>query len=77
MPGVRRTLFSLNGLGIIEYPVSTTGRVAPLPTMMEVGKEGEDVGVTIPGFAAMWEEAPESKTQSVLPGGVSDTVLNA
>jgi hypothetical protein len=62
MPGARRTLFSLNGPGIIEYLVPTTGRVAPLPTMMEEGKEGEDVGVTIPGFAAMWEEAPESKT---------------
>ena len=58
----------------------TTGRVAPLPTTMEEEKGEEDVRVTIPGLEAMWEEAPESKTQSVLfggVGGVSETVLKA
>jgi hypothetical protein len=44
--------------------------------MIEEGKE-EDVGVIIPGLEATWEEAPESKTQSVLLGGVSETVLKA
>jgi hypothetical protein len=43
---------------------------------MEEGKE-EKVGVTISGSEATWEEAPESKTQSVLLGGLSETVLKA
>jgi len=43
---------------------------------MEVGKE-EGVGVTIPGLAVTWEEAPESKTQSLGLGWLRDTVLNA
>jgi hypothetical protein len=43
---------------------------------MEVGK-GETVGVTIPGLAATWEEAPESKTQSLVLGWLRDTVLKA
>jgi hypothetical protein len=43
---------------------------------MEVGK-GETEGVTIPGLAATWEEAPESKTQSLVLGWLRDTVLKA
>jgi hypothetical protein len=44
---------------------------------MEEGK-GDGEEVTIPGLEAMWEEAPESNTQSdVLGGGVRATVLNA
>jgi len=37
----------------MEYPVPTTGRVAPFPTTMEEGKEEEDVVVTIPEVEAM------------------------
>ena len=55
----------------------TTGRVAPLPTTMEEGKVEEEDKVTIPELDAMWEEAPESTTQSLLPGGVRVTVLKA
>jgi len=52
------------------------GRVAPLPTIMEEGKEEEGDAVTIPGLAVIWEEAPESITQSEeLGGGVRETVL--
>ena len=55
-----------------------TGRVAPLPTTMEEGKEENGVAVTIPGLAVMWEEAPESITQSEeLGGGVREIVLKA
>ena len=55
-----------------------TGKVAPLPTTMEEGKEEDGDKVTIPELEAMWEEAPESTTQSeVLGGGVRETVLNA
>ena len=43
---------------------------------MEEVKE-ENVGVTIPGLEAMWVEAPKSNTQSLLLGGVSETVLKA
>jgi hypothetical protein len=40
------------------------------------GVDGEEM--TIPGLDAMWEEAPESNTQSeVLDGGVRETVLKA
>jgi hypothetical protein len=43
---------------------------------MEGKGDGEEG--TIPGLEAMWEEAPESNTQSdVLGGGVRATVLNA
>jgi len=46
--------------------------------MMEEGKEEVGDMVTIPGFAAMCEEAPESMTHSEeLGGGVRDTVLKA
>jgi hypothetical protein len=45
---------------------------------MEEGKEEEGDAVTIPGLAVMWEEAPESITQSEEPGGgVRETVLKA
>ena len=55
----------------------TTGSVAPLPTMMEEGKEDGDM-VTIPGLEAMCEVAPESITQSeVRGGGLRETVLKA
>lgn len=55
-----------------------TGRVAPLPTTMEEGKEEVEDMVTIPGLEAMWEVAPESSTQSEeLGGGVRETVLKA
>jgi hypothetical protein len=37
----------------VEKPVPTTGRVAPLPTTMEVGKEEEGEVVTIPGLEVM------------------------
>ena len=54
-----------------------TGKVAPLPTTMEEGKEEDGDKVTIPELEAMWEEAPESTTQSeALGGGVRETVLN-
>jgi hypothetical protein len=36
---------------------------------MEEGKEEHGETVTIPGFAVMWEEAPESITQSKELGG--------
>jgi hypothetical protein len=63
---------------MVEYPVPTTGSVAPLPTMMEEGKVEEGDMVTIPELAAMWEEAPESITQSEeVGGGVRETVLKA
>ena len=56
----------------------TTGRVAPFPTTIEEGKEEVGDIVTIPGVPAMWEEAPESKTQSeLLGGGLRLTVLKA
>jgi hypothetical protein len=45
---------------------------------MEEGKEENGVAVTIPGLAVMWEEAPESITQSEeFGGGVRETVLKA
>jgi hypothetical protein len=45
---------------------------------MEEGKEEEDEAVTIPGLAVIWEEAPESITQSEeLGGGLRETVLKA
>jgi hypothetical protein len=37
--------------------------------MIEEGKTGELEGVTIPGWAAMWDDAPESSTQSEDGGG--------
>ena len=56
----------------------TTGRVAPLPTMMEGGKEEDGDMVTILGLEAMCEVAPESTTQfEVLGGGLRETVLKA
>jgi hypothetical protein len=36
---------------------------------MEEGKEEDGVVVTIPGLVVMWEEAPESITQSKELGG--------
>jgi hypothetical protein len=46
--------------------------------MMEEGKEEEGESATIPGFDAIWEEAPESRTHSlVLGGGLRLTVLKA
>ena len=55
-----------------------TGKVAPLPTTMEEGKEEDGDKVTIPELEVMWEEAPDSTTQSeALGGGVRETVLNA
>jgi hypothetical protein len=58
--------------------VPMTGSVAPLPTMMEEGKVEEENMVTIPELAVMWEEAPESMTQSEEVGGeVRETVLTA
>ena len=52
--------------------------MAPFPTTMEEGKEEVGDMVTIPGFAAMCDEAPESMTHSEgFGGGVRETVLNA
>ena len=49
-----------------------------MPTIMEEGKEEEGDAVTIPGLAVIWEEAPESITQSEeFGGGVRETVLKA
>ena len=51
-----------------------------MPTTMEEGKGEKGEVVTIPGLGleAIWEEAPESMTQSeVLGGGVRVTVLKA
>jgi hypothetical protein len=46
--------------------------------MMEEGKEVEGDSAIIPGLAAMWEDAPESSTQSEEPGGgLRLTVLKA
>jgi len=53
MSGAMRTLLRRNGPGRVEKPVPTTGRVAPLPTTMEVGKEEEGEVVTIPGLEVM------------------------
>jgi hypothetical protein len=53
MSGAIRTLLRRKGPGRMEYPVPTTGRVAPFPTTMEEGKEEEDVVVTIPEVEAM------------------------
>jgi hypothetical protein len=76
--GARRTLVRRKGPGRVEWPVPTTGRVAPLPTMMEEGKDEEGDKSTIPGLEATWEEAPESRTHSeVLGGGLRLTVLKA
>jgi len=45
---------------------------------MEEAKGEDGDKVTIPELEAMWEEAPESTTQSeALGGGVRETVLNA
>jgi hypothetical protein len=46
---------------------------------MEEGKEEEEGdNATIPGFEVIWEEAPESRTHSlVLGGGLRLTVLKA
>jgi hypothetical protein len=45
---------------------------------MEDGNEEDGDAVTIPGWAVMWEEEPESITQSEeLGGGVRETVLKA
>jgi hypothetical protein len=60
-----------------EYPVPITGRAAPLSRMMEEGKPEEE-GVTILGWEVMWDEVPESSTQSADGGGgVRETVLKA
>jgi hypothetical protein len=53
MSGAIRTLLRRKGLGRVEKPVPTTGRVAPLPTTMEEGKEDDGEAVTIPGLEAM------------------------
>jgi hypothetical protein len=39
MSGAIRTLLRRNGPGMVEYPVPTTGRIAPLPTTIEEGYE--------------------------------------
>lgn len=50
MSGAIRTLFSQKGPERVEYPVPTIGRVAPLPTTMEEGKEEDDeVGGNVGG----------------------------
>jgi len=53
MSGAIRTLLRRKGPGKMEKPVPTTGRVAPLPTTMEEGKEDDGEAVTIPGLEAM------------------------
>jgi len=76
--GARRTLLRQNGPGRVEKPVPTTGRMAPLPTTIEDGKEEDGEAVIIPGLEAIWEEAPESITHSEeLGGGDRVTVLKA
>jgi hypothetical protein len=46
--------------------------------MMEDGKTGEKEMVTIPGWEAMWDDAPESITQSEDgDDGVREMVLKA
>jgi hypothetical protein len=78
MAGARRTSLRWNGPGMVEYPVPSTGRVAPFPTTMEEGKEEEGDEVIIPGLEVMWEEAPKSMTHSEEgDGGARETVLNA
>jgi hypothetical protein len=58
--------------------VPPTGRVALLPIMMEEEKTEEGEMDTIPGLEVMWDEAPESITQSEDgDGGVRETVLKA
>jgi hypothetical protein len=47
------TLLRRKGPGMVEKPMPTTGRIAPLQTMMEVGEEGNEEGVTIPGLEAI------------------------
>jgi hypothetical protein len=51
--GARRTLLRRNGPGRVEKPVPTTGRMAPLPTTIEDGKEEEAEAVIIPGLEAI------------------------
>jgi hypothetical protein len=51
--GARRTLLRQNGPGRVEKPVPTTGRMAPLPTTIEDGKEEDGEAVIIPGLEAI------------------------
>jgi hypothetical protein len=51
--GARRTLLRRNGPGRVEKPVPTTGRMAPLPTTIEDGKEEDAEAVIIPGLEAI------------------------
>jgi hypothetical protein len=53
MSGATRTLLRRKGPERVEYPVPTTRRVAPLPTMMEEEKEEDGDMVIIPGMEAM------------------------
>jgi hypothetical protein len=53
MSGAIRTLLRRKGPERVEYPVPTTGRVAPFPTTMEEGKEEDGDTVIIPGLEAM------------------------
>jgi len=53
MSGAMRTLLRWKGPGRVEYPVPTTGRVAPFPTTIEEGKEEDGDAVIIPGLEAM------------------------
>jgi hypothetical protein len=68
----------INGLGSTESPTEVTGRMEPLPTMMEWGwkAEGGRGKEMLPECRVVWLEAPESATQLVASvGGVNSMVL--
>ena len=73
--GATRILLTYKGPGRTVSPVEVTGRVDPLPTMMEEGKVvlwgwGKEI---IQGSGVVWYEASESATQSVGEVGCHDT----
>jgi hypothetical protein len=73
--GATRILLTYKGPGRTVSPVEVTGRVDPLPTMIEEGKVvlwgwGKEI---IQGSGVVWYEASESATQSVGEVGCHDT----
>jgi hypothetical protein len=59
-----------NGPGSTESPTEVTGRMDPLPTMMEWGWKAKGGGEEmLPKYGVVWLEAPESATQSVVGVG--------
>ena len=76
--GETKTLLRDNDPGKQTEPVAVTGIKEPSPTIMEEGegyREGEK-WERVPGSNVMWEEAPESRYQSVACGWLSVIVLN-